>query len=94
MVCEYTLNPRSNPMLYLPLAAALAVGVFAAVALLVRARAARRWAAAVDRYADREIARSRRLAEPFRGPHFAPPHSRTVAPRAAFLRSKTHERQR
>jgi hypothetical protein len=94
-------------MLYLLLTAA-AVAVFATAALLLtRARAARRWAAAVDRFAEREIARSRlpdpaglsgRLGQaggaPARGTTFHRPRSRTAAPRAAFFRRTTHEPQR
>jgi hypothetical protein len=45
-------------MIYLPFAAALALGVLAGVVLLARARAARRWSAALDDYAEQEIARS------------------------------------
>jgi hypothetical protein len=81
-------------MIYFPVTAVLALAVLAGAVLLARARAARRRSAALDDYADREIARSRRLSEPVRGPSFSPPHTRTAAPRAAFLRSKTHERQR
>jgi hypothetical protein len=80
-------------MIYFPLTAVLALAVLAGAALLVRARAARRWSAALDAYAEREIARSRHPA-PARGPTLPLPHSRTAAPRAAFPRSTTHERQR
>jgi hypothetical protein len=46
--------------------AALALTVLLGIAWQRRARAARRWNAAVDAYADREIARARRLAAPRR----------------------------
>jgi hypothetical protein len=81
-------------MIYFPVTAVLALAVLAGAVLLARARAARRWSAALDHYADREIARSTHPDAPARGPTFHRPHSRTAPPRAAFFRSKTHERQR